>query len=66
MRVKCVLCDKVESIDSYSLTAKQLRKRRILTYMCDECNERIKRRTVERKKTGNFRLFREKKKHKHL
>ncbi|TCT26921.1 uncharacterized protein YlaI [Melghiribacillus thermohalophilus] len=66
MRVKCVLCDKVETIDSYSLTAKKLRKRRMLTYMCHQCNERIKKRTFERKKTGRFYLFREQKKHKHL
>ncbi|WP_096154782.1 MULTISPECIES: YlaI family protein [Bacillus] len=57
MRVKCVLCDKIESIDDELLIAKRLRNRPIHTYMCNECSERIEKRTNERFATGNFRLY---------
>ncbi|MGD6964896.1 DUF2197 domain-containing protein [Rossellomorea vietnamensis] len=58
MRVKCTLCDVIESINDESLTAKRLRNRPIHTYMCDKCRERITNRTKERADTGNFRLYR--------
>ncbi|MGF2615500.1 DUF2197 domain-containing protein [Rossellomorea vietnamensis] len=58
MRVKCTLCDVIESIDDESLTAKRLRNRPIHTYMCDKCRERIATRTKERADTGNFKLYR--------
>ena len=57
MRVKCVLCDKIESIDDELLIAKRLRNRPIHTYMCNECNERIEQKTNERIATGNFKLY---------
>ncbi|MDX5474947.1 MAG: YlaI family protein [Bacillaceae bacterium] len=57
MRVKCVLCDKIESIDDELLIAKRLRNRPIHTYMCNECNERIEQKTQERIATGNFKLY---------
>ena len=57
MRVKCVLCDKIESIDDELLIAKRLRNRPIHTYMCNECNERIEQKTKERIATGNFKLY---------
>ncbi|KPB03362.1 YlaI family protein [Bacillus sp. CHD6a] len=60
MRVKCVICDKIESINDETLVAKRLRNRPIHTYMCDECSERIKNRTNERKATGNFKLYEQK------
>jgi uncharacterized protein YlaI len=60
MRVKCVICDKIESIDDESLIAKRLRNRPIHTYMCDDCNARIEKRTQERIDSGNFRLFEQK------
>jgi uncharacterized protein YlaI len=60
MRVKCVICDKIESINDETLIAKRLRNRPIHTYMCDECSERIEKRTNERKATGNFRLYEQK------
>ena len=60
MRVKCVICDKIESINDESLIAKRLRNRPIHTYMCDECSKRIEERTNERFATGNFRLFEQK------
>ncbi|MFB6465754.1 YlaI family protein [Cytobacillus sp. Hz8] len=59
MRVKCVLCDKIENIDDYSFQAKRLRNRPIHTYMCMSCEERITKRTNERKATGNFHLYRQ-------
>ncbi|PKR78492.1 DUF2197 domain-containing protein [Halalkalibacillus sediminis] len=49
MRVKCVLCDNVEKIESFSLEAKQLRKRRKQTYLCPNCYERIGKQIVEKK-----------------
>lgn len=58
MRVKCVLCDKIENINSDTLQAKRLRNRPIHTYMCDPCNERIADKTNNRIATGNFKLYR--------
>ncbi|PRO64760.1 YlaI family protein [Alkalicoccus urumqiensis] len=52
MRVKCVLCDKIESIDSDRPLAKKLRNRPIHTYMCEECSKRISDRTRERHDNG--------------
>lgn len=61
MRVKCVLCDKVETIDDETLLAKRLRNRPIHTYMCNECHDRISKRTKERLQTGKFKLYRDQK-----
>ncbi|HAQ07460.1 MAG TPA: DUF2197 domain-containing protein [Bacillus bacterium] len=58
MRVKCVLCDKIETINSDTLQAKRLRNRPIHTYMCNPCDERIAEKTKNRLATGNFRLYR--------
>jgi uncharacterized protein YlaI len=58
MRVKCVLCDKIENINSDTLQAKRLRNRPIHTYMCEPCNERIADKTNNRIATGNFKLYR--------
>ena len=58
MRVKCVICDKIESIEDETLMAKRLRNRPIHTYMCNECSERITERTNDRKETVKFRLYR--------
>jgi len=60
MRVKCVICDEIESIENESLIAKRLRNRPIHTYMCNECSERITEKTNARIETGNFKLFRTK------
>lgn len=54
MRVKCVICDVVESINNDSPQAKKLRNRPIHTYMCQPCYTRIESRTIGRKNTGNF------------
>lgn len=61
MKVKCVLCDKIETIDDWSQEAKRLRNRPIHTYMCQECHDRIEAKTKRRLATGKFRLYREKK-----
>ena len=58
MRVKCVICDKIETIDDESLMAKRLRNRPIHTYMCKDCHERISEKTNARLETGNFRFYR--------
>lgn len=62
MRVKCVICDKIEQIVDESGLAKRLRNRPIHTYMCNDCHDRIEQKTNERIATGNFRLYRKKKK----
>ncbi|WP_258535578.1 YlaI family protein [Bacillus sp. 03113] len=48
MKVKCVLCDKIESIDDHSFQAKRLRNRPIHTYMCKECDNRITEKTKKK------------------
>jgi uncharacterized protein YlaI len=60
MRVKCVICDKIESIEDESFEAKRLRNRPIHTYMCNDCRSRITEKTNARFDTGNFRLYRTK------
>lgn len=61
MRVKCVICDLVESIADETLVAKRLRNRPIHTYMCNSCQERITEKTEARVATGKFRFYRDKK-----
>jgi len=61
MRVKCVICDKIESLEDDSFQAKRLRNRPIYTYMCETCSTRITERTEQRIATGNFHLYRSKK-----
>ena len=61
MRVKCVICDKIESIDDNSFQAKRLRNKPINTYMCNACSERIRERTQKRIDSGNFHLYKSKK-----
>ncbi|HZH61298.1 MAG TPA: YlaI family protein [Metabacillus sp.] len=61
MRVKCVICDLVESIEDETIVAKRLRNRPIHTYMCSACQERITEKTNARIATGRFRLYRDKK-----
>ena len=61
MRVKCVLCDKIESIEDETLIAKRLRNRPIHTYMCLDCYSRIEKRTKERAASGKFRLYQSRK-----
>lgn len=56
MRVKCVICDKIESIDSDSFLAKRLRNRPKHTYTCQSCYDRITEKTKARLATGNFRF----------
>lgn len=58
MRVKCVICDKIESIEDESFIAKRLRNRPIHTYMCQDCSSRISEKTKARIDTGNFKLYR--------
>jgi uncharacterized protein YlaI len=58
MRVKCVICDKIESIEDESFIAKRLRNRPIHTYMCSNCSARITEKTNARIDTGNFHLYR--------
>ncbi|HHW38243.1 MAG TPA: YlaI family protein [Bacillales bacterium] len=59
MRVKCVICDKINVIDDELPIAKRLRNRPIHTYMCEDCSSRIGTRTEERKGTGKFKLYKQ-------
>lgn len=56
MRVKCVICDKIETIDEHSFTAKRLRNRPIHTYSCQTCTDRISKKTKDRIATGKFKF----------
>ncbi|HET7616118.1 MAG TPA: YlaI family protein [Bacillales bacterium] len=48
MRVQCVLCDRIDTLDDESPLAKKLRNRPVHTYMCKDCHERISLRTKEK------------------
>lgn len=61
MNVKCVICDKIETLKDDSFQAKRLRNRPIYTYMCEACSSRITAKTEQRIATGNFHLYRSKK-----
>lgn len=61
MRVQCVICEVIETIDNELPLAKKVRNRPIHTYMCQTCHDRITKRTEERKATGNFKLYESKK-----
>ena len=54
MKVKCVICDRIDEISSDLPLAKKLRNRPIHTYMCEECHDRIEYKTKERLTTGKF------------
>ena len=56
MRVKCVICDKIENIHDELLIAKKLRNRPIHTYMCQTCHDRIETKTKERIATWKLKL----------
>ncbi|OLN21158.1 hypothetical protein BTO30_16400 [Domibacillus antri] len=58
MRVKCIICDKIETIEDSLPAAKKLRNRPIHTYMCDECRIRIADKTLKRISTGQFFVYR--------
>lgn len=48
MKVKCILCEKLETIEDDSIMAKKLRNRPIHTYMCQECYDRVAENTKSR------------------
>lgn len=58
MKVKCVLCDSINDLDDKNPLAKKLRNRPIHTYMCEDCYERIDKRTKERWESG-FKPYRD-------
>ena len=57
MQVQCVICDKIETIEDHSLQAKRLYHRKVQSYLCQSCNERIAKNTTKRHETGNFKLY---------
>ncbi|GAJ99692.1 MULTISPECIES: YlaI family protein [Geomicrobium] len=56
MRAKCLLCDRVDSLNDEDPQTKKLRNRPIHTYTCKDCYERIAKRTEERLATGNYHI----------
>jgi uncharacterized protein YlaI len=54
MKAKCVICEQIEILDDDSPLAKRLRNRPVHTYLCNECDERIKQNTLKRLETGKF------------
>jgi uncharacterized protein YlaI len=56
MKVKCVICDKIETLEDESFLAKRLRNRPIHTFTCRSCHDRITERTNARIATGKFRI----------
>ncbi|MEW9501440.1 YlaI family protein [Jeotgalibacillus marinus] len=57
MRVKCFICEKIESIEDFSPLAKKLRNRPIHTFLCNDCNSRIEDKTKKRLATGKFQFY---------
>lgn len=57
MQVQCVICDKIESIENHSLEAKRLLNRKVQSYLCQACNDRIAEKTKKRHETGKFNLY---------
>ncbi|HEX7066217.1 MAG TPA: YlaI family protein [Bacillales bacterium] len=57
MKVKCVLCDKVDTLENESPLAKKLRNRPIHTYMCRECDKRISEQTKERFADQEYQIY---------
>ncbi|MFC3040203.1 YlaI family protein [Virgibacillus xinjiangensis] len=66
MQVKCTICDNIHTLEDDCLEAKRLRNRRIHMYLCQMCHDRIEEKTNKRHATGNFHLYRERKKKKDL
>lgn len=56
MKVKCVICDKIETLENDCFQAKRLRNRPIHTYTCKSCTDRITEKTNARIATGKFRI----------
>uniref|UniRef100_A0A0M0KJM0 DUF2197 domain-containing protein n=1 Tax=Halalkalibacterium halodurans TaxID=86665 RepID=A0A0M0KJM0_ALKHA len=54
VRVKCVLCERIDLLDDDLPLAKKLRNRPIHTYMCDECKERITKKTNKNRKQTTY------------
>lgn len=58
MRVKCVICDTIHSLEDDLPLAKRLRNRPIHTFMCEQCEARIAEKTQVRIATGKFKFYR--------
>lgn len=62
MKVQCAICDDIYDFDDNSKKAKWLKSRRLRTFLCQTCDDRIRENTLKRKETGKFKLYRDKKK----
>ncbi|KUP07663.1 hypothetical protein Q73_04840 [Bacillus coahuilensis m2-6] len=56
MKVKCVICERIDTLQDENPLAKKLRNRPIHTYLCDECNDRIATKTKENRDPETYRL----------
>lgn len=59
LQAKCVICDQIDQLDDDSSQAKRMRKHKDALYLCDDCYERIRLKTIQRHKTGKFKLYRD-------
>ena len=57
MKAQCMICDQIDELSEDSLLAKKLKYNCIKSYLCDECYNRIKEKTLEKKASGNFHLY---------
>lgn len=48
MKTTCFLCEKKVYLEDDSLIAKKLRNHPLTAFLCDECRERIKQKTLAR------------------
>jgi len=57
MKVQCVICDRIFTLDDHSFIAKRLRNHPDKTFLCQECHDRITEKTLARLATGKFRQY---------
>ncbi|MGL4820724.1 MAG: YlaI family protein [Bacilli bacterium] len=56
MRVKCVLCDEISTLEDENPLAKKIKNRPIHTFMCPKCSARINEKANLRIAKGNHRI----------
>jgi uncharacterized protein YlaI len=54
MKVQCVICEKIEEIDTDSYLGKKLRNHPLKTYMCKSCHQRIAENTEKKRNEGKL------------
>lgn len=41
MKIKCMICDRVNEVEDQSLLAKKMRNKPLTSYICTECHDRV-------------------------